>query len=35
MGSTQLRMMIIRIRRREEEKCEVRLNTQNRINGCI
>jgi hypothetical protein len=35
VGSTQLRTMRIRIRRREEEKCEVRLNKENRIDECI
>jgi hypothetical protein len=35
MRSTQLRTIGIRIKRREEEKCEIRKNTENRINGCI
>jgi hypothetical protein len=33
MGSTQLRTMRMRIRLREEKKCEVRQNTEDRING--
>jgi hypothetical protein len=35
MRSTQLRTMGVRIKRRREEKCEVRQNTEKRINGCI